>query len=523
MMIKKKLMSKEVWFPILFAFLAGCIVHFALYANELVTPDGLWGSEFRAHYAWEISLGRWGLNLSGWLYGNVASHGFVSMIAIFIYAVSGQMLSTVLGIYNKIGIATLITMTIVCSPMVAMSLTYPYCSIDYALAFLLSIFSVVLLQELQRKVLAVALGAVCIMLALSIYQAVLGAALLTMVGAVILWLLEEPEQKWHILKEGLKYIITAGAGAILYWISVWIVQLIMKIGLSDFKGANSIGIVAIFQNLADSIFSTYKNFADFFLADAIAVNHYGAAIAYVIIAVAAILAIIRRFASLQGQASLIAIIVPLLAVIPIAANIIVIIVPGTLLYLLMASGMMIFVPILLAITQLNEPSQKPSKADAALRSVAAIMAAVLIWGYAITNQNDAAVLKSAKNQTSALANRIWTTIEAHENYQAGETSVLIAGAPEKGNYPNPSRLYDKANRYATWGLFWSDYNGANNCWQEVMRQYVGVDCNAITAEEYELLAQTNEFKTMPNYPAEGSVKSIDGVLVVKVAEATETD
>jgi len=46
--------------------------------------------------------------------------------------------------------------------------------------------------------------------------------------------------------------------------------------------------------------------------------------------------------------------------------------------------------------------------------------------------------------------------------------------------------------------------------------YMGIDSDWIRDADYERVISTDEYKNMPIYPKEGSVKMIDGFAVVKL-------
>ena len=51
-----------------------------------------------------------------------------------------------------------------------------------------------------------------------------------------------------------------------------------------------------------------------------------------------------------------------------------------------------------------------------------------------------------------------------------------------------------------------------------IRYYVGFNVLKLSEDEKKKIAETQEFKEMPDYPSEGSIRKIDNVWVVKLCE-----
>lgn len=262
------------------------------------------------------------------------------------------------------------------------------------------------------------------------------------------------------------------------------------------------------------------------MKDWVVKNVYFASVLYCILAALALGAFILRLVRGREKPFYSPVIgLILILLFPICCNIISLMVPGVAIYLLMAGGMMMTIPLLIALTDLNtagEGEKKPTLLVAKiLRYSAAVVAALLVWTSVLACQTDASVMQVNKNQTIALAGRIWQQIEAREDYVPHETPVLIIGHPNDGNYPNPSPLVDKANVYATWGTVWRAQEGNMATWSQIYQQYLGVAYQSCSLEDALAISQSEEFQQMPLYPASESIAWVNGVLVVKIADMVE--
>ena len=130
-------------------------------------------------------------------------------------------------------------------------------------------------------------------------------------------------------------------------------------------------------------------------------------------------------------------------------------------------------------------------------------------------------MQACQNQTASLATRIAGSLDANPDVQAG-AKVLIAGKPEAGNYPNTSDSYAHASSYAKWGMVWDNHYQNNiRSWDVIMKQFAGQSFNYCSFDECAKVIRSSEFASMPLYPANDSVATIDGVVVVKISDISK--
>lgn len=106
-----------------------------------------------------------------------------------------------------------------------------------------------------------------------------------------------------------------------------------------------------------------------------------------------------------------------------------------------------------------------------------------------------------------------------DGYLEDGAPVAFVGKPCENPMFAKRPAWSSANRYAKFGDWWT--GGANNrrSWSGVLVECCGIQLNLCSVEKYEEMRQTGVFSEMPIFPAEGSVREIDGVIVVKVSEA----
>ena len=542
-------------------FAVGMICHAQMYLNGLSNPDAVaslsnpngYGS-FIPH-VWDMSLGRWGLLFAAYAKFGLCSPILTSAITIALFALGIVVLIDRLGI-KRACLRYASSILFIASPFVSCCITYYYCSNSYALSFLCAVLAVCLIGRVGAVGKPVALVGAVVLLAFSLgcYQASLGvfcvAVLLVVVrslmggGSELLACGTHGGETQAPCREGgssaspfsaKQFAVFIGvsvavcaAGAVLYYALTELSLSVMGIGLSAYGGASSVGAGSILGSLTSSVPSAYAAFFDGFFSHGIFGNHfawvYVAAIGMVVTVVAFI-----GLAATAGVKRLGASVVALfcVALIPLAANVILVIVPS---YgyptLLMMGGFMVSFLLLPLLVQLLIDS--PDWGKARLRTPTKAMSvgcccliAVGAWSYTLQSNADAEVMQACQNQTASLATRIAGVLDANPDVQAG-AKVLIAGKPEAGNYPNTSDSYAHASSYAKWGMVWDNhYQNNMRSWDVIMKQFAGQGFNYCSFDECAKVIRSSEFASMPLYPANDSVATIDGVVVVKISDISK--
>lgn len=555
-------------------FAVGMICHAQMYLNGLSNPDAVaslsnpngYGS-FIPH-AWDISLGRWGLLFAACAKFGLCSPILTSAITIALFALGIVLLIDRLGIKSTC-LRYASSILFIVSPFVSCCITYYYCSNSYALSFLCAVLAVCLIGCVGAVGKPAALLGAVVLLAFSLgcYQASLGvfcvAVLLVMVRSLTGGASEflacgthGGETRGSCSEEDLSArlslsakqlaaffgvaIAVCAAGAVLYYALTELSLFAMGISLSTYGGASSVGAGGILGSLTLSVPSAYAAFFDSFFSHGIFGNHFGwvyvAGIGMVITAAAFIGLAVTAGAKRLGV-SVVALL--FIVLIPFAANVILVIVPS---YgyptLLMLGGFMVSFLLLPLLAQLLLESGKlpdrqgieaaKGRGRFGLRVSAKAMSigcccliVVGAWSYALQSNADAEVMQACQNQTASLATRIAGVLDANPDVQAG-AKVLIAGKPEAGNYPNTSDSHAHASSYAKWGMVWGNhYQNNMRSWDVIMKQFAGQSFNYCSFDECAKVIRSSEFASMSLYPANDSVATIDGVVVVKISDISK--
>ena len=555
----------KLWFTrnaklLVVCFAVGMVCHAQMYLNGLSNPDAVvslsnpngYGS-FIPH-AWDMSLGRWGLLFAAYAKFGLCSPILTSAITIALFTLGIVALIDRLGV-RRACLRYASSILFIASPFVSCCITYYYCSNSYALSFLCAVLAACLIGRVGAVGKPVALVGAVALLAFSLgcYQASLGvfcvAVLLVMIrslmggGSESLACNARGEAQNPYREEGCSAdslsakqlavyfgvaVAVCAVGAVLYYALTELSLFAMGISLSTYGGASSVGAGSILGSLTSSVPSAYVAYSDALFSHGTFGNHfawvYVAAACMIVAAVAFV-----RLAAVDGVKRLGASAMALLCVvfIPFAANVILVIVPS---YgyptPLMLGGFMtsfLLLPLLVqllidSLQQRNACLCMPAKA---MSVGCCCLIAVGAWSYALQSNADAEVMQACQNQTASLATRIAGALDANPDVQAG-AKVLIAGKPEAGNFPNTSDSYVHASSYAKWGMVWDNhYQNNMRSWDVIMKQFAGQSFNYCSFDECSKVIRSSEFANMSLYPANDSVATIDGVVVVKISDISK--
>ena len=506
--------------PFLISLLVGLLVHFPIYSYGLLNPDAMWMSEEYIG-GWEVTLGRWALWIFDYLHGGVNSPILMAFLTLCFFSLGGVLLNELFGVTHPAA-RILIPICITASPLVSITMTYYYCSDAYAFSFLLSVIAILLVVR-KRSVATCITGSLCIALALGIYQSNLGVAAVLAALTLLFAVMEAPQAHKVHRKLLLQLLITGILGVGLYYFILRVSLSIQGLSMMSYKGADTISIASILWNLPSGAAYAYQDFFDFFARDTIMINSYLVRVCYSVIFAAFLCVFLWKLAKIRADKLSVLSAIALLCLLPLCCNLIDVAAPHTRIILLTSGGLHCLCPAAIAFCSKQLPAVLSSTSKKAWvppgRLITLCAGALLIWNFAIIINADAMVMKNVTEQQVALANRICARMEENEDYLHG-AQVMVVGTPKNGNYPVVSRLAAKVNQYAYWGLVWGTPDGLLNGWYEIFRQKLGVLYNRCYEAQYQDIVASADFKSMPIFPAQDAIRTIDGIVVIKVSEVT---
>lgn len=493
---------------IITTFIVGIINNFYFIIGEGVAPDAVSPAWFNIAGNWEITLGRFGIK-----YINQLRYGFVSqfiviIISLFLISVSIMIIKRIFNFKSNVGLVILTTL-IACAPQFTETYFFVYCADAYLFAFFCSILSVYFLNKMGKNKLYMFLSILFVIITCSIYQAYLGVT----IGLSLLLIIKQLIKNYNVKDVFInffKYMLIIFAGCVFYYILLKLILLINNLTLASYKGANDLGLNTLIQ-MPKSIVQCYKDFFNFYFDNNIIFNsYYHRKEIFMIIFVLLILISFITFCKSdlsKKNVRLLAIFL-IVAIYPIGINIMNIIAKGTKINLVTGPGLITFFTIMLFLYEWSDKN---------------LIVYLCKW---------LLILLFTMLSVSYIIENSYTYIARNETYQNYKTTmtdiyyraIALNEYNEKSewifnNYYNFTvRDLNRTNGFITHdNVTWKNYSGLlqNSSFFE---KNLGVKIKMASREKYNLIVNSEEFKAMPTYPKEGSVKIIDGVVTVKISE-----
>ena len=238
----------SIYSSMIFTFLT----HFYFFTRRLANEDDL---SYLVFKDFALTSGRWN---NGTLFTTSLMSPSINFILVIItLSLISLFICDIFKIKNKRNMI-LVSLIISTFPSLALSFSYLFMVEIYMTSLLLAVLSVWLSTKWKYGFIP---GSLCIALSLGNYQSYIAVS----VSLIIIFILKEIlDKKKDIFKDIIKLFIMGIIGIILYFIILKILLLINKTSLSNYKGANSMGIPPI-SEWPKLIFRTYKHFIGYFI------------------------------------------------------------------------------------------------------------------------------------------------------------------------------------------------------------------------------------------------------------------
>lgn len=499
------------------AIVVGIITHITMMTETIMSQDGIWNSmQYSRAGDWVIALGRWGIELAGRLNNFVAIPSITTMLCLFLMAVSTVFIVDIFNFKSKYS-ALFTGMIMVVSPCLTATMLYVYTSVAYCVNMLLAILAIWFIYKFKYKKIGIVISALCFMFSLSIYQSYMGVTVGLCIMLSIIELLKDNSKIKDVFINIGKTVLAVLSGGILYYILTMLILNLTGIDMATYKGAESFGIKEIFASLGTNILNTYKNFVEFFFKDVIVYNtNYRRDIWYILFFIGFIVTFIAKLAILKVETKkekIFKIVLASLMVLlmPIGLNIINIIAVGTEIYALTATQMILVIPFVLALVESLEILNS-------IKWIILISCMCICGTYYLSDSASYSALKLTYNQAYSSTMRVFDRIETTPGYEK-DMPLLLAGIIGNNNYPRTMNLYGYTiGELANNTVFHGTYGGQIGTWINYMRVFFGLDIQMCDPDTYYRIVTGEDYKDMEMFPAEDSIRIIDGVVVVKLSE-----
>lgn len=512
------------------ALIVGLIVHIFGLVNTMHNYDDI--AVLPSGFGSSINSGRWLLAILGGafhlLFGTYNLPFFNGALFILIIAVCAGYLTALFDVENP-KLAALLGAILAVFPGTTTTLFFKYTAPYYAIAILLAILAAKVLFEAKRGPLISGIhGALLVMLSLGIYQAYLPITVSILVVCLLLQALRDKTVGFRsVVLRGLGYCVSIIVGIILYRIivdgAIYLCNRCMDIiyaqapdatvtrfALSDYQGINTMGNLT-FAQLGTTVWVAFKSLFILPLQD-----YHGFAqtlllrVGYGIIGLLSVAVIAIGVGQSKRTVGNIASIVLLCLLYPIAVCLVEIMCPNSFVYTLMVFSFFLvpLTPLLLCeLVSVNANSGKKLLIFA--KKAVFVTVSILVLAYAHGANVNYLRMYFTTRQTENYMSSLVTQIRMTKGFKTDQKWALIGEI-------NDPLLNGRWQRVDTYGGNVTINNLLNqysrNNW---ISNYVGYTVNYANADEIAVIEATAEFKEMPHWPNEGSVRIINDMVVVK--------
>lgn len=507
------------------------MVYFPLISLKLTnTVDGLWTTAEYMAGAWELSNGRWFWLVTSFLRFSLQLEPINAVVCLVLVSLGVTKLHMTFKTVHEGRTSCLDWLAGLCylaNTVIGCYLSFAHQSVEFGLAFYLSVLAAVCVIRSRSIAAGIAQGAFLLALSLGLYQTDLACFCMVLL-AWFLVLLFRGEEGIKLRYYIAKCLGSAVCGAALYWGILQIILKISGVAMTNYQGGASTSPLNMLKSLPQSIVKCYAQFWDYFFGDTVRHNvlqSFGVLYALAFLVVGAALAcrlvrLIRRKDwenTFYGTAALL--------VLPMMCTVFMVATSQALFYIPMSGGLALFLPVCFWLLDSSREGKTACDAfrkcwNKAEKALILLTAAAVVYGSVFMSAIDQQAMYEGRKATKQIADLVAGELVAEGYYDLPEKlPVMLVGRPSASPLFRTHIIYWDANDYAQVGLFEKE-NAATMrySWNAVFRDLTPMQLELCSDEVYDELIRTEEIKRMPTFPEKGSMQEMDGVYVIKISE-----
>ncbi len=493
----------------------GFMANILVITNDILGIDAIAFSDIYIANNWDLSLGRWLLKYIDYTRFGLSSSVVSGIFAISILSISSLLLIDLFEIKNKF-FKYLISILLVVSPFFTETLYSFFCSFEFTLSFMLAILSVFLIYKLKNKNIRIIISSLCIACSLGLYQSFIGVTCGLCILVPLIRLLKNEMTPKKFLQKFVESLIIGILAIIVYEIILNLLLMFAGISLSDYSGANSIGLNN-FKNIVFLIKDSLKSFYSYFLTNKIINNLiYKRNIVNIIITFLTLIIIIKKILENKNKTNILFILEIILCLIltPVALGIIEIIAPARDINQLMSAPYILIYIFVVALLD-NEKFKGIYKFSG---GVLVLLTIFIIDSYFVMANASSMAVRITKERTLFATKRIINKIYETEGYN-DNMKVLFIGNSSGKYFKSSNEVYKLSSGPATtMPLTYEKPDLCNRDYHNLIKYYLGIEFVRADINDYSKVIKTEEFKNMNTYPYNNFTKVIGDILVVKIKE-----
>ena len=505
-------------------------VFFPLVSQRLTNAyDGMWTTAEYWAGGWEFSNGRWLWPVFSFLRFSLQLEPINAVVCLMLVSLGVTRLHMLFkpAWMRTSCIDWLAGLCYLANTVIGCYLSFAHQSVEFGLAFYLSVLAAVCVIRSRSIAAGVAQGAFLLALSLGLYQTDLACFCMVLL-AWFLVLLFRGEEGIKLRCYIAKCLGSAVCGAALYWGILQIILKISGVAMTNYQGGADISVSGILKNLPSSVAKCYELFYRYFFGTLVKHNmlqETAVVFALIFCVVGAALAcrlvrLIRRKDwenIFYGTAALL--------VLPMMCTVFMVATSQASFYIPMSGGLALFLPVCFWLLDSSREGETACDAfrkcwNKAEKALILLTAAAVVYGSVFMSAIDQQAMYEGRKATKQIADLVAGELVAEGYYDLPEKlPVMLVGRPSASPLFRTHIIYWDANDYAQVGLFEKE-NAATMrySWNAVFRDLTPMQLELCSDEVYDELIRTEEIKRMPTFPEKGSMQEMDGVYVIKISE-----
>lgn len=441
------------------------MVYFPLISLKLTnTVDGLWTTAEYMAGAWELSNGRWFWLVTSFLRFSLQLEPINAVVCLVLVSLGVTKLHMTFKTVHEGRTSCLDWLAGLCylaNTVIGCYLSFAHQSVEFGLAFYLSVLAAVCVIRSRSIAAGIAQGAFLLALSLGLYQTDLACFCMVLL-AWFLVLLFRGEEGIKLRYYIAKCLGSAVCGAALYWGILQIILKISGVAMTNYQGGASTSPLNMLKSLPQSIVKCYAQFWDYFFGDTVRHNvlqSFGVlyALAFLVVGAALVhrLAVVLRRKDAETAFYAVAAVL----VMPLASVIFLLAASQATFYIPMAGGTALFFPVCFWLLDAVQPASNTetlgkNKAGKVKKAALLLAAAGILYGSVFMSAIDQQAMYEGRKATKQIADLVAGELVAEGYYDLPEKlPVMLVGRPSASPLFRTHIIYWDANDYAQVGLF----------------------------------------------------------------------
>lgn len=497
----KNKIKKEWKIAFLSAIIIGTITHLFFLSQMILNHDSLKTIDIPQD---AIITGRWFLKYICGITSKYILPTIIGAVSIIAIGISSVLIVDMFNVRKKLNII-LISAIMVTYPVVASTFSYLFLADGYFIALLLATVSVFLASKYKYGFL---IGAVCICFSLGIYQAYISVTIILCIIKILLSVING-EQTKDIIKQILKYFTMGVLGFISYYVVLKLALFVRGMSLSTYQNVDSLGSLNL-NNILNGMVYAYKNFYTYITNTSFNQSNIVIVIANIFVYIGIVYIFFKEYIAKKSYKKVFNNIMIIIAVIiiPIGLNIVNLISTDTRYHLVMRyAWCLVYVAFVVLLDKVEIKTK-------IIQWLGVISMLCIIYNFIIVDNVAYFNAYYKMERSYSIAFRISESIESFDGYTA-DMRVAIIGQPNPQNYVTTNSTATITNDIT--GVEGNFITNSTLHYKALFEHYFAIRIVAASSTEIERIQQTEEFKEMPTYPDEDSIRVINDILVIKLS------